>query len=209
MEPRQKIAELLLRIGAVTLSPEKPFTWASGIRSPIYCDNRILMAFPEERQQVTAEFLHAIRTKNITYDVIAGVATGGIPHAAWIAAALRKPMLYIRGKAKEHGKQNLIEGKLTRGQRVLVVEDLISTGGSSISAIEAVRDAGGVVDHCMAIFTYGFPEATERFTKAHCALITLTDFQTLVAVAAGQGKVSPAQVSLLKRFSENPKGWQK
>lgn len=206
-DQKAAIARLLLRLGAVTLSPDKLFTFDSGIQSPIYCDNRILMAHPAERKQITEGFLHAIREHAIACDTIAGVATGGIPHAAWLAAALDAPMLYIRPKPKDHGKQNQIEGKLGQGQRVLVIEDLISSGGSSVSAIEAVRAAGGIVEHCLAIFTYGFSESGKRFGQANCTLHTLTDFPTLLAVAKAEGRITEEQERKLQTFAADPRGW--
>lgn len=204
---RQETAELLLHVGCVTLRPDQLFTWASGIRSPVYCDNRLLMGDPEARRKVREAFCHLIKENCPDVGLIAGVATGAIPHAAWIAERLSKPMVYIRSAAKDHGKQNLVEGKVPPGVKAIVIEDIVSTGGSSIAAIEALRNAGAKVDHCLAIFTYGFPEAQKKFDAIRCQLTALTDFTTLLQVARESRIITKPQEELLQKFSADPRGW--
>jgi orotate phosphoribosyltransferase len=199
----EKIAEVLLRVKAVTLSPGKPYTYASGIRSPIYCDNRILISHVVERKEVVDAFLEMI--EELEFDVIAGTATAGIPWAAWVASKLDKPMVYIRGKAKEHGKGNQIEGGLSSGQKVLVVEDLISTGGSSREAVDAVRAAGCEVVACAAIFTYEMKKATAKFEDIK--LMTLTKFSTLVEVANKTDYIDEEQKQNILEWNKDPEGW--
>ena len=202
------VAKLLLSVQAVTLRPEHPFIWVSGIISPIYCDNRLINSYPAERKQIVAAFVQKIKKQNLNPDVIAGVATGAISWGAWVAEVLNKPFVYIRGKTKEHGKQNRVEGKLEPGQTVVVIEDLFSTGGSSLSAVEAVQEAGGKVLACFAIFTYGFPQAVEGFKRANCHVETLSDFKTLLQVAQEQGIITSEQLLILKKFSADPHGWR-
>lgn len=197
---RQEIARLLLEVGAVTLRPDKPFTWASGIQSPIYCDNRLLISFPEARRCVREAFCRLIREKVPDCEWIAGVAVGAIPHAAWVAERLGKPLVYIRGEKKEHGKQNQVEGKVSPGAKAVVIEDLVSTGGSSVAAVEALRIAGAEVNHCFAIFSYGFPEALKKFSDIQCAVESLTDFPTLLQIAKERRIINAEQVELLKKF---------
>ncbi|MBI4124932.1 MAG: orotate phosphoribosyltransferase [Deltaproteobacteria bacterium] len=206
---RQKIAEILLEAGAVSLRPDQPFTWASGIKSPIYCDNRLLMSDVNARREVREAFCHFIREKGVACDLIAGVATGAIPHAAWVAERLGKPFVYIRAAAKEHGKQNQVEGKVEPGCQAVMIEDLVSTGGSSVTAVEALREAGAKVDHCLAIFSYGFAEAQQKFDAAHCELTTLTDFPTLIQIAKEKRLIQAGQIDLLKKFSADPRSWLK
>ena len=204
---KQEVAKILLEIGAVTLSPKKLFTWASGIQSPIYCDNRLLMTYPEARREIREAFCHLIKEKEPNCQLIGGVATGAIAHAAWAAERLNKPMVYIRGKSKEHGKQNLVEGKVESGALAVVLEDLVSTGGSSCAAIEALRNAGGKVNHCLAIFTYGFPESLKKFEEIHCQLTTLTDFSTLLQLAKERRVISADEQGFLQRFAADPRHW--
>jgi len=151
MSISEDVAKILLEIKAVTLNAEKPYRYASGIFSPIYCDNRLLISDVAKREKIIDYFVQTIKDNKLQFDVVAGVATAGIPHASWIADKLKKPMVYVRSSAKEHGKHNQIEGRLEKGQKVLIVEDLISTGGSTLDAVSAVRDAGGVVTHSLAI----------------------------------------------------------
>ena len=162
---KEEVAKILLDANAVTLRPSQPFTFTSGIKSPIYCDNRLLMSHPKEREIVIKGFLDILKDKQ--FDLLAGTATAGIPWCAWLAKELNKPMIFIRSKEKAHGKQNIIEGKLTQGDKVIVIEDLISTGGSSVSAVEAVREAGGIVEDCIAIFTYELEKAINKFKEAN------------------------------------------
>ncbi|QQR81525.1 MAG: orotate phosphoribosyltransferase [Deltaproteobacteria bacterium] len=203
----EKISEWLLKIGAVTLRPQQPFTWASGIQSPIYCDNRLLLSHPKALSDVIKSFEKLIRSKKIKFDVIAGIATGGIPHAAILSDHLKKPMIYVRSAPKGHGKGNQVEGIFKKGSRVLVIEDLVSTGMSSLNAIEAIRQSGGKVSDCLAVFTYGFPTAQKEFSKSKCKLQTLTTLDNLLPVAQKMKKITEDQVSLILRFSKNPNQW--
>ncbi len=205
----KKIPLWLLKIGAVALSPDRPFTWASGIRSPIYCDNRLLLSHPKALGDVIRGFEKLIRAKKIKFDVIAGIATGGIPHAAILADHLKKPMIYVRSAPKGHGKGNQVEGFFKKGSRILVIEDLVSTGMSSLNAIKAVRASGGKVSDCLAVFTYGFPSAQKAFSKAKCRLQTLTNLDELLPVARRLKKITEDQASLILRFSKNPDDWSR
>ena len=204
---QQRVAEILLDLGCVTLRPDQPFTWASGIKSPIYCDSRLLISHPEERREVREAFCHLIKEKKIECEVIAGVATGAIPHAAWVAERLNKPMVTIRQEVKGHGKQNQVEGKFSLGAKAVVIEDLVSTGGSSVACVEALRNAGAEVKHCMAIFSYGFPEALPKFEAIGCSLTPLTDFSILLQIAREKRIIRAEQEVLLKKFSADPWHW--
>lgn len=199
-----RIAKSLLEIEAVALRPHDPFTWSSGIRSPIYCDNRLTMGYPEIREMIADGFAELIREQYGEVDVIAGTATAGIPHAAWVAQKLGKPMIYVRSSAKKHGKGNLIEGVLREGQKVVVIEDLISTGGSSIQAVQGVREAGGEVIGVAAIFTYEFPKALEAFAAAGVPFATLSSYSALLPIAAAENYISADDVELLQKFREAP-----
>jgi orotate phosphoribosyltransferase len=202
-----KIAEVLLKAKAVTLNANNPYTYASGIRSPIYCDNRRLIAYPVERKIIIDEFLQTIETNKLNFDVIAGTATAGIPWAAWIAARLDKPMIYIRGKSKEHGKQNLIEGHLEKDQTVLIIEDLISTGDSSIAAVNAISKAGANPIACLAIFTYEMQEALDGFKEINCPLYTLTNFTTVINFANQSDYIDEEDKDKVLAWNKDPSGW--
>jgi orotate phosphoribosyltransferase len=202
----QKVAEKLLQINAVKLSPQNPFTWASGIKSPIYCDNRLTLSFPEVRQYIIKSFVKKSGAFE-PFDIVAGVATAGIPHGALLADRLKKPFIYVREKAKSHGRQNQIEGVLTQGSRVLVIEDLISTGGSSIKAVEAVRDAGGIVVGVLAIFSYGFEKANQVFKEADCPFNTLSDYDILIAKAIENQYVKREELETLTAWRHSPETW--
>ncbi len=204
---KHSLAEKLLQIKAIRLNPQDPFTWASGIQSPIYCDNRLVLSFPEVRNLVK-QGLKSASASFETFDVVAGVATAGIAHGALLADVLDLPNIYVRSKRKGHGRQNLIEGKLVPGSKVLVIEDLISTGGSSLKAVEAVREAGGEVVGVLALFSYGFQEAEEAFRKADCPLLTLSDYPTLLEVAVKEGYLQHGEVTTLKAWRQNPRQWQ-
>jgi len=193
----------------VVLRPSQPFTWASGIRSPIYCDNRLLLSNPKGLEIVIEGFEKIIEEGKKSFDVLAGIATAGIPYASILADHLKKPLIYVRAKPKDHGKGNQIEGRLQKGQKVLVIEDLVSTGQSSLAAIQAVREAGGQVDHCLAIFTYGFPKAFADFQQAHCQLLPLTHLEVLIQEALSLGKISEEEVKLIQKFSQDPNGWHR
>lgn len=200
----KKVAEQLLSIGAVHLRPEQPFTWTSGLRSPIYCDNRMTMSYPEVRRFIAKSFAETIREKYPTAEVIAGTATAGIPHAAWVSDLLELPMIYVRDKAKGHGRNNQIEGVVREGQQVVVIEDLISTGGSSIKAADAVVAAGGKVLGVVAIFSYQFEKAENAFAKAGYAFETLSHYTALLEQAREQGILKDEQMDELSAWRLNP-----
>ncbi|MBE0647438.1 MAG: orotate phosphoribosyltransferase [Bacteroidales bacterium] len=193
-------AELLLKIKAVKLSPKAPFTWASGIQSPIYCDNRITLSFPEIRTFIRQQFGTAIREHFEGAEAIAGVATGGIAQGALVAQELGLPFSYVRSGKKEHGLSNQIEGRVEEGQRIVVVEDLISTGGSSLSAVAALREAGCLVTGMVAIFTYNLPVSIQKFKEANCELVTLSDYDVLIEKALATGYVNDDDLKVLNDF---------
>jgi len=207
-EIKKKTAGYLLESKAIILQPENPFIWASGWQSPIYCDNRVTLSYPGVRDYIKEAFKETIMEQFGVPDLIAGVATGAIAQGALVADLMDLPMIYVRPSAKGHGRQNLIEGKMEEGQAVMVVEDLISTGGSSLKAVEAIREAGGVVVGMVAIFTYGFPEAQEAFKNAGVKLFTLSDYHTLIEMALETGYIEENQVELLSRWREDPSAWK-
>lgn len=200
----KQIAGALLSIGAVFLRPEEPFTWASGIKSPIYCDNRLTLTAPEVRDQVENGLMEVIRREYPNVEVLMGTSTAGIAHAAIVAHMMHLPMGYVRGGNKDHGRQNRIEGKLEKGQKVVVVEDLISTGGSVIDVVEALREAGAEVLGIASIFTYGMKKGLDRLAAAGVKNVSLSNFDVLVQVAAEKGYIRPEQVERLIRFRNNP-----
>lgn len=203
---REQIAKQLLEIKAVSLvGPDQLFTWVSGIKSPIYCDNRVTISYPEVRTTIAKGFAQRIAEVFPQVEVIAGTATAGIPHAAWVADQLSLPMVYVRAQAKEHGKGNQIEGRLTPGQKVFLIEDLFSTGGSSLKAVEALVAAGAEVVGVASIFTYGFPEVARKFEAAGLAYFSLTDYQTLLPIAQAAGYVKAEDIDALKAWRENPR----
>ena len=187
---QHEIAHALLSIGAVELRPNDPFTWASGIKSPIYCDNRLTMSSPVVRKQIAAALARSIQGAFPETELVAGTATAGIPHAAWVSDVLNLPMVYVRSKAKEHGRGNQIEGKLSKGQKVVVIEDLISTGGSSIEAVKALREQGCEVLGVVCIFTYHLKRADEMFEEQGIPYVSLTNFDALIEVATLEKKIS-------------------
>ncbi|MBQ4278721.1 MAG: orotate phosphoribosyltransferase [Rikenellaceae bacterium] len=205
----KKIAQSLLQIKAIKLNPSNYFTWASGWHSPIYCDNRKVLSYPEVRKQVYESFAGVIARKYPEAEIIAGVATGAIAHGVLAAEALGKPFIYVRSAPKSHGLSNQIEGEYRKGARVVVVEDLISTGGSSLSAVEALRDAGCEVLGMVAIFTYGFPTAGENFARAGVELTTLSNYPAMIALAAEQGYVRPDELATLAEWRKDPANWKK
>lgn len=206
--PKQ-IAKHLLSIEAVALRPNDPFTWTSGIKSPIYCDNRLTMAYPEIRDVVADGFVSIIKEQYPEAEVIAGTSTAGIPHAAWVAQKMNLPMAYIRDKAKGHGKQNQIEGRIAEGQKVIVIEDLISTGGSSLKAALAVREAGAEPLAVLAIFSYQFKQAIDAFAEAGIPLQTLSNYTALIETAVELGTVQPEEVASLQQWREDPQSFGK
>ncbi len=206
---KHSIAEKLLGINAVALKPNEPFTWTSGLRSPIYCDNRLTLSYPEVRRAIANGLRQLIVEKFQEAEIIAGTATAGIPHAAWVSELMDLPMCYVRSKPKGHGKGNQIEGKAEQGQKVVVVEDLISTGGSVITAVQALREAGCDVLGAVSIFTYGLDKGKEAFEQEEIAAVSLTDFATLVEAAIEKGYISENDKDSLLTWSKNPAEWSK
>lgn len=204
MEYRELIASDLLKIKAVFLRPDEPFTWASGIKSPIYCDNRLTLTAPEVRTHVEEGLAETVRKYYPEAEVLMGTSTAGIAHAAITGHILGMPMGYVRSSNKDHGRQNRIEGKLEAGQKVVVIEDLISTGGSVIDVVEALREAGACVLGIASIFTYGMKKGLERLEAANVKNVSLTDFDEIVAVAAKQGYIRPEDAERLIAFRNDP-----
>ncbi|MBC2026414.1 orotate phosphoribosyltransferase [Listeria welshimeri] len=209
MSIEKQVAEQLLEIKAVFLKPNDPFTWASGIKSPIYCDNRLTLGFPKVRQFIAESLAEKIKETFGEVDVVAGTATAGIPHAAWVSDLLDLPMVYVRSKAKEHGKGNQIEGLIAKGQKVVVIEDLISTGGSSLKAVEALEEAGAEVLGIAAIFTYGLDKGKKLLAESNTKLITLTNYDELIEVALNKDYVTAEDMATLKEWKKSPENWCK
>lgn len=207
MNTANEAALNLLQIKAIKLSPQNPFTWASGIKSPIYCDNRVSLSYPKVRDHLSNAFLELLR-KYPECNVIAGVATAGIPHGAILAYRLGLPFVYVRDSNKKHGRQNKIEGELPPNAKVIMIEDLISTGGSSISAAKCLREEGHEVLAICAIFTYQLEAADQNFQEAKIPLHTITDYPTLIEVAADRQIIDPQNLELLKRWRSSPQNWQ-
>lgn len=203
-EIKRLIAEDLLSIGAVFLRPEEPFTWASGIKSPVYCDNRLTLTAPKVRTDVEESLAYTIKERFPEAEVLMGTATAGIAHAAIAAHLMGLPMGYVRSGAKDHGRGNQIEGKLEAGQKVVVVEDLISTGGSCIDAVNVLRDAGAEVLGVVSIMTYGMKKGIDRMAEAGIEWVSLTNFDEVAAAAADNGYISPDDISRLMAFRDNP-----
>lgn len=204
MELSREIAEGLLKIRAVFFRPDEPFTWASGIKSPVYCDNRLILTAPDVRDKVEHGIAEIIRSEYPEAEVLMGTSTAGIPHAAIAASILNMPMGYVRSGAKDHGRNNQIEGRLDPGAKVVVVEDLISTGGSVIEVVDALRDAGAEVLGIVSIFTYGMKKSQERLEAANVKNISLTDFDTIAKVAAEQHYIADKDIERLIAFRNNP-----
>jgi len=207
MKFSEEIAKISIETGAIQLNPKTPFLWASGCRMPIYNDNRLLLGNSQHRQLIAEGFNDIITSKEIEVDVIAGTATAGIPPATSLANLLETPLIYVRTHPKEHGMKNQIEGVLRQNQNVIVVEDLISTGGSALKAVAAIREAGGKVDHCLSIFSYGFSKAIEQFKNARCQLHHLLNFEELILLARENKSVSTEQFSLLQSWHDDPFNW--
>lgn len=201
------VAKKLLEISAIKLNVENPFSWASGWKSPIYCDNRLSLSYPEVRTFIKNQLANTIKENFDEVEAIAGVATAGIPQGALVADTLNIPFIYVRSKPKGHGMENLIEGKITAGQKVVVIEDLVSTGGSSLKAIEALKKSEFSVLGMVSIFTYGFPIAEENFTKEKVKLISLSSYNELIDAALNLNFVTQEQISDLKKWRENPATW--
>ncbi|QQT25605.1 orotate phosphoribosyltransferase [Sphingobacterium spiritivorum] len=207
-EVEQKVAESLLQIKAIKLQPKSPFTWASGWRSPIYCDNRITLSYPAIRTYIRQKLSKLIQEEFGSVDMISGVATAGIPQGVLVAQDLGLPFTYVRSSAKDHGRQNLIEGEVVSGQRVVVVEDLVSTGKSSLQAVKALREAGCNVVGLVSIFSYGFDEAVQNFAEAKCAFFSLCDYNALIQVAAERNYIMEEDVDILRQWRVSPSTWE-
>lgn len=203
----EEIALNLLEINAVILRPNDPFTWSSGWHSPIYCDNRLTLRYPKIRKKIAGKFIEFIQKEYSDIQVITGTATAGIPHAAWVAGSLDKPMSYVRAKAKAYGLGNQIEGGIQKGETTLIIEDLISTGGSAISVVEALKFIGADVKAVLSIFTYGFDKSIRRFEEAEVPIHTLTDYTTLIQVAKDNNYVNESDLETLADWRKKPETW--
>lgn len=201
------VSALLLEISAIKLSPSQPFTWSSGWKSPVYCDNRLALSYPAKRTHIKNELVNAIRKNFLEAESIAGVATAGIAQGALVADELNLPFLYVRPKPKDHGMQNLIEGRVVKDQKVVLIEDLVSTGGSSIKAAEALRDAGFNVIGMVAIFTYGFQTADDNFNNARIPLVCLSDFNHLLTEAVRLKYMDAGQLEFVSQWRKDPANW--
>ena len=203
---KKEISMMLLKIKAVSIRrTDDLFTWASGIKSPIYCDNRLVISYPEAREMVAEEFVRIIKDKYPDVELIAATSTAGIPHGAWIAQKMNLPMVYVRGTSKGHGRQNQIEGKVEKGQKTVLIEDLISTGNSSYKAVEALRESGLDLMGVVAIFSYNFDAATDLFNANEVDFHTITDYKTLLPIAVELGYISEEQLDVLKLWSSDPR----
>lgn len=200
----KEIAKALLEIKAVFFRPDEPFTWASGIKSPVYCDNRLILTAPEQRKTVEQAIADTVKANYPECEVLMGTSTAGIAHAAIAASILDMPMGYVRSGAKDHGRQNQIEGRLEKGQKVVVVEDLISTGGSVLEVVDVLRNAGAEVLGIVSIFTYGMQKGIDRLNAANVKNVSLTNFDTIAEVAADTGYIKPEDVERLIKFRNNP-----
>lgn len=205
----KELALNLLEINAVLLRPDDPFTWSSGWNSPIYCDNRLTLRHPEIRAKIADHIVTFIDDRYPDTDVVTGTATAGIPHAAWVAERLNKPMAYVRSKAKAYGMGNQIEGGVEKGESTVVIEDLISTGGSVLSVVEALKFIGANINAVVSIFTYGFDKSMQKFDDAEVDVYTLTDYTTLVDVAIEEGYIDKKDLDLLSEWRANPETWPK
>lgn len=203
----KQVAKDLLNIKAVKLSPEEPFTWASGIKSPIYCDNRLTISYPEIRTRIAKGIAALIKEQYPDAQVIAGTATAGIPHAAWVAEELNLPMIYVRSKPKDHGRGKQIEGVLAPGAKTVVIDDLLSTGGSVLKAVSAAKNEGADVVGVCAIFSYQLPSIEANFKQAGVSFSTLTNYGELIEAAVEENYVSPDQRELLHKWREDPENW--
>lgn len=202
------VAAKLLQIEAIKLNYKNPFTWSSGWKSPVYCDNRLALSYPEIRTYIKENLSKVVASQYPNAECIAGVATAGIPQGALVAEHLKLPFIYVRPKPKEHGMGNLIEGKITHGQKVVLIEDLISTGGSSLKAAQAVEEAGFKVEGMVAIFTYGFDVAAQNFTKANIPLVCLSDFNHLLTQAVESKYLDQDQLNYVKSWRQDPGNWK-
>lgn len=203
------VAKILLELDAVSLNAKKPFRYASGLLSPVYTDCRVLMAYPDKRRDIRDFLIEAIQTSGVSFEVVAGTATAGIPHAAWIADKLNLPMVYVRGKTKDHGKENLMEGIIKKGQKAIVIEDLISTGESAINSVKAIREAGGEISHIFCIITYGMKIAEGNFKQNNLKLVSLTTFGDVVDIAENLGQISKREKEIILEWINDPISWAK
>jgi orotate phosphoribosyltransferase len=205
----EKLAQISLEIGSIKFSPEQPFTWASGHKMPLYNDNRMLLGNNEHRLMIAKGFQELLSNCSSKVDVIAGTATAGIPHATTLADLLQLPLIYVRSAPKSHGMGNRVEGPLRQNQQVLLIEDLISTGGSAASAVTAIREAGGLVNHCFSIFSYGFTEATDKFKSISCESHSILKFSQLLKVALSTKNLAQKNIEEFQSWQENPFKWAK
>lgn len=203
------LASRLLQCQAIKISLDPPFQWSSGWKSPIYCDNRITLSYPEIRNLIKYSFVALIKEKFLSTEAIAAVATGAIAHGALVADAMELPFLYVRSEAKTHGLENLVEGEIKKEQKVVIIEDLVSTGRSSIKAVEALRNKGAMVLGMVAIFTYGFQLAANNFKNSDCELYTLSDFSSLLEIAVETGYIKGSSLEILQRWMQDPENWRK
>lgn len=203
------VAKILLELNAVTLSPQKPYRYVSGLLSPVYTDCRVLMAYPDKRREIRDFYIEAIKNSGINAEVIGGTATAGIPHAAWIADKLNLPMVYVRGKAKDHGKENMMEGIIQKGQKAVVIEDLISTGESAINSVEVIRAAGGDICCVFSIITYGLKKAEENLKKEGLNLYSLTTFADVVKKAQELKFIKEEDIKAILDWTSAPSAWGK
>ena len=204
---QDKISEILLKLDAVMIRTKPPFRWVSGILAPIYADHRLLMSYPKERDFIVNSFLRLIRKNKVKFDGFAATATAGIPWAAWLSQKLKKPMVYVRSETKDHGRENLVEGKIEENKSYIVVEDLVSTGSSSLNTINAVRKKGGNVEYCISIFTYELEKSKQNFEGTNVKLITLTDFTSFVKTALKKKYISKEQLAHIMDWKKHPEGW--
>lgn len=209
MTENKAIAQKLLQIQAIKLSPDEPFTWASGWKSPIYCDNRKALSFPYIREFIKSELCNVVFTEFDEAEIVAGVATAGIPWGAMVADQLKLPFVYVRSKPKEHGMGNQIEGAFEAGKKVVLIEDLISTGKSSLEAAQALKNSGLIIEGMVSIFNYGFELAKNAFEEAGIRVLSLTDYPALVQLATAQGTITPEEQNTLLKWRENPAEWGK
>ncbi|MBI2601009.1 orotate phosphoribosyltransferase [Candidatus Daviesbacteria bacterium] len=203
----QRVAKILLEIKAVTLSPNKPYKFVSGIISPIYTDNRLLMGYPLKRKEITFYLSHLIDENKLDFEVIAGTSTAGIPPAGWLAELLNLPMVYVRGEKKDHGKGKLVEGVMKKGAKVLLIEDLISTGKSSLSAIDTIREEGGKINTCLAFLDYGFKDTSKKYKQKSINLFTLTNLDELVDEAMSLKLIGSKEKEVILKWRDDPWNW--
>ena len=205
----KKVAKILLDLKAVTFNPKVPYKYASGIISPVYTDCRVIIGYPEKRREIRDLYIYAIEQSGVEFDVVAGTATAGIPHAAWIADKLNLPMVYVRGKAKDHGKGNTVEGIISPGQKAIIIEDLVSTGESAINSFNAIKAFEGEATHVFSIMKYGLQKGEDNFKENGLTLISLTDFETILKVAGENRDLNEEEIEMIKDWISDPEGWGK